>query len=47
MEDDKKVELAKEMLRQRNEAKKIGRLVRTIISDMCRARQVNGGGLNL
>lgn len=41
MEDDKKVELAKEMLRQRNEAKKIGRLVRTIISDMCRARQVN------
>jgi len=41
MEDEKKIEARKEMMHQKDEAKKIGRVIRTIISDMCRSRGVD------
>lgn len=38
---DSENERAKELIRQRDEAVEIGRLTRTLINDMCRARQVS------
>jgi hypothetical protein len=39
--DAKQEEAAKELVRQLEEARKIGRLIRTVITDMCRSRNVS------
>jgi len=39
--DDKEIEQAKEIVRQQDEAVKIGRTIRTVLGDMCRSRGVN------
>lgn len=41
MDDEKRTAIAKEIIRQRDEAKKIGQAIRTITRDMCRSRNVS------